>query len=67
MVDGGAAMLIIYRGFELVPAKVGDLWQVQISSGGRPAAITPSYATEEQAIRDARRIADGIRNSRRFA
>jgi hypothetical protein len=67
MVDGGGAMLIMYRGFELVPAKVGDMWQVQICSGGRPSAITPTYLTEEQAMRDARKIADGIRNSRRSA
>ena len=60
-------MLIMYRGFELVPAKVGDMWQVQICSGGRPSAITPTYLTEEQAMRDARKIADGIRNSRRSA
>jgi hypothetical protein len=63
----GAAMLIMYKGFELVPAKVGDMWQVQISSGGRPTAITPRHTTEEQAMRDARKIADGIRNSRRSA
>jgi hypothetical protein len=67
MADGGAAMLIMYRGFELVPARVGEVWQVQISSGGRPTAITPSHATEEQAMRDARKIADEIRNSRRSA
>jgi len=60
-------MLIMYRGFELVPAKVGDMWQVQISSGGRPLAVTPSHVTEEQAMLDARKIAEGIRNSRRSA
>jgi hypothetical protein len=67
MVDGGGAMLIMYRGFELVPVKVGDTWQAQISSGGRPTAITPIQTTEEQAMREARKIADGIRDSRRSA
>jgi hypothetical protein len=67
MVDGGAAMLIMHRGFELVPVKVGDMWQVQVSSGGRPTAVTPIYLTEEQALREARKIADGIRDSRRSA
>jgi hypothetical protein len=67
MVDGGAAMLIMYRGFEIVPVKVGEMWQAQISSGGRPMAATPTYTAEEQAMREARQIADGIRNSRRSA
>jgi len=60
-------MLIMYRGFELVPVKAGDTWQAQISSGGRPTAATPTCATEEQAMREARKIADEIRNSRRSA
>jgi len=67
MVQGGAAMLIMYRGFELVPVKVGDTWRAQISSGGRPTAATTTCTTEEQAMREARKIADGIRNSRHSA
>jgi hypothetical protein len=67
MVDGGAAMLIMYRGFELVPVKIGDMWQAQISSGGRPVAVTPAYTSEQQAMCEAKKIADGIRNSRRSA
>jgi hypothetical protein len=67
MADGGAAMLIMYRGFELVPVKVGERWQAQVSSGGRPTAVTPTSLTEEQAMREARKIADGIRDSRRSA
>jgi hypothetical protein len=67
MGQGGAAMLIMYRGFEVVPVKVGDVWQAQISSGGRPTAATPTCTTEEQAMREARKIADGIRDSRRSA
>jgi hypothetical protein len=67
MADGGTAMLIMYRGFELVPVKVGDRWEAHVSSGGRPAAVTPTYLTEEQAMREARKVADGIRDSRRSA
>jgi hypothetical protein len=36
-------MLIMYRGFELVPVKTGQLWQAQISSGGRRVAVTPAH------------------------
>jgi hypothetical protein len=67
MVDGGAAMLIMCRGFELVPIRAGDKWQMQICSGGRPVRLTPTYSTEEQAMREARRIADEMRISRRSA
>jgi hypothetical protein len=67
MVDGGAAMLIMYRGFELVPIRAEDNWQMQISSGGRPVRLTPIYTTEEQAMGEARRIADEIRVARRSA
>jgi len=66
-VDGGAAMLIMYRGFELVPLKVGEMWQAQISSGGRRITVTPPCPTEEQAMTEARKAADGIRGSRRSA
>jgi hypothetical protein len=57
-------MLIMYRGFELVPVKAGELWQAQISSGGRRVAITPAHQGEEPAMSEARRIVDGIRNPR---
>jgi hypothetical protein len=60
-------MLIMYRGFELVPIKADDKWQAQISSGGKPIGFTPAYVTEEQAMREARRISDEVRNSRRSA
>lgn len=60
-------MLIMYRGYELVPVKVGDMWQVQVSSGGRRIAVTPTHTTEEPAMREARELADDIRNSRRSA
>jgi hypothetical protein len=57
-------MLIMYRGFELVPVKTGEMWQAQISSGGRRVAVTPSHHGEEPAMSEARRIVDGIRNPR---
>ena len=57
-------MLIMYRGFELVPVKTGELWQAQISSGGRRVAVTPPYHGEEPAMSEAKRIVDGIRNPR---
>jgi len=60
-------MLIMYRGFELVPVRAEDKWQMQISSGGRPVRLTPTYSTEELAMREARRIADEIRRARRSA
>jgi hypothetical protein len=60
-------MLIMYRGFELVPIQAEDKWQMQVSSGGRPVRLTPTYTTEEQAMREARRIADEIRIARRSA
>jgi hypothetical protein len=60
-------MLIMYRGFELVPIQSEDKWQMQVSSGGRPVRLTPTYTTEEQAMREARRIADEIRIARRSA
>jgi hypothetical protein len=62
--DGGAAMLIMYRGFELVPVKTGEMWQAQISSGGRRIAFTPLHHGEEMAMSEAKGIVDGIRNPR---
>jgi hypothetical protein len=60
-------MLIMYRGFELVPIKVDEKWQAQISSGGRRIAVTPPHVGEEPAMNEAKKIVDGIRNSRRSA
>jgi hypothetical protein len=54
-------MLIVYRGFELVPVKDGERWQAQIFSGGRPVAATPPCAAEEPAMSEAKKIVDGIR------
>jgi hypothetical protein len=61
---GGAAMLIMYRGFELVPVKDGENWQAQIFSGGRRIAATPPCAGEEPAMTEAKKIVDGIRGFR---
>jgi hypothetical protein len=60
-------MLIMYRGFALVPRKDGEGWQAQIFSGGRPMAATPPCDSEEQAMSEARKIVEGIRHSRRSA
>jgi hypothetical protein len=57
-------MLVMYRGFELVPVKTGELWQAQISSGGRRVAVTPAHRGEDPAMSEARSIVDGIRNPR---
>jgi hypothetical protein len=57
-------MLIMYRGFELVPVKADEMWQAQISSGGRRIWVTPPCGGEEPAMSEARKIVDGIRASR---
>ncbi len=57
-------MLIMYRGFELVPIKTGEMWQAQISSSGRRVAVTPAHYGEDPAMSEAKRIVDGIRNPR---
>jgi hypothetical protein len=63
----GAAMLIMYRGFALVPVKDGEGWQTQVFSGGRPMAATPPSDNEEQAMSDAKKLVDGLRCCRRSA
>jgi hypothetical protein len=51
-------MLIMYRGYELVPVKVGEGWKVHVHSGGKPIATTMHFTTEEAATAEAKRIAD---------
>jgi hypothetical protein len=60
-------MLIMYRGFELVPLKDGEKWQAQIFSGGRPVATTTPFGREEPAMTEAKKIVDDIRGCRRSA
>jgi hypothetical protein len=60
-------MLIMYRGYELVPVKDGENWQTQIFSGGRRIMTTMPFALEERATSEAKKIADEIRSSRRSA
>jgi hypothetical protein len=60
-------MLIMYRGFELVPVKDVEKWQAQIFSGGKRITTTMLFASEESAVADAKKIVDGIRGSRRSA
>jgi hypothetical protein len=44
-------MLIMYRGFELVPIKDGEKWQAQVFSGSKPVGATPLCTDEEAAAR----------------
>ena len=60
-------MLIMYRGFELVPVKDGEKWQAHIFSGGRRITTTMPFAREEPAMIEAKNIVDNIRGSRRSA
>jgi hypothetical protein len=63
----GRVMLIVYRGFELVPVKDGEKWQAQIFSGGNRITATLPFAREEPAMTEAKKIVDEIRSSRRSA
>jgi hypothetical protein len=56
----GAAMLIMYRGFALVPVKDGEICQAQVFCGGRAMAATPPRDSEEQAMSEAKRLVDGL-------
>jgi hypothetical protein len=58
-------MLIMYRGYELVPVRVGEGWKVHIHSGGKPIATTMHFAAEDPAMAEAKRIADDLRAGRR--
>ena len=60
-------MLIMYRGYELVPVKDGEKWQAQIFSGGRRITTTMPFALEEPATTEAKKIVDEIRSPRRSA
>jgi hypothetical protein len=58
-------MLIMYRGYELVPVKVGEGWKVHIHSGGKLIATTMHFTTEDAALAEAKKIADDFRAGRR--
>jgi hypothetical protein len=60
-------MLIVYRGYELVPIKDGEYWHAQIFSGGRRITDTMPFAREEPAMAEAKKIVDEMRDSRRSA
>jgi hypothetical protein len=60
-------MLIMYRGFELVPIKDGEKWQAQIFSAGRRITTTMLCTCEDPAMTEARKIVDEMRNSKRSA
>ncbi len=55
-------MLVMHRGFQLVPFRDGKKWQAQIFSGGRSITTTMPFFCEELAMREAKAIVDGIRN-----
>jgi hypothetical protein len=57
-------MLIMYRGFELVPIKDGEKWQAQVFSGSKPVGATALCADEEAAMREAKKMADDYRSRR---
>ena len=60
-------MLLMYRGYELVPVKDGDRWKAQIFSGGRLLTTTMLLPREQPAIAEAKKIVDDIRGSPRLA
>jgi hypothetical protein len=57
-------MLIMYRGYQLVPVRSNESWQVQIFSGGRRITTTTLFATEDSAMAEARKDVDGFRSAR---
>ena len=59
-------MPIMYRGFQLVPVKSDESWQVQIFSDGKPVATTMLLATEDAAMAEARKDVDGFRSARKM-
>ena len=60
-------MIIMYRGYELVPVKDNEEWVAQIFSGGRRITKTMPLSSEEPAIAEARKIVDHMRDTRRSA
>jgi hypothetical protein len=40
-------MLVMYHGYQLVPVKSGESWQVKIFSGGKLISATILFATED--------------------
>src|ERR1700738_3988831 len=40
-------MLIMYRGYQLVPVRSNESWQVKLFSGGKLIATTMVFATED--------------------
>jgi hypothetical protein len=58
-------MLIMYRGYQLVPIKLNESWQVQIFSIGKLITTTILFATEDSAMAEARKDVDGFRSAPR--
>ena len=57
-------MLIIYRGYQLVPVRSNESWQAKPFSGGKLIATTMLFATEDLAMAEARKDVDGFRSAR---
>jgi hypothetical protein len=60
-----AAMLIMYKGCELVPVKSDETWEVRIFSGGKLITTATSVANEDTALAAARKAVEGFRCGRR--
>jgi hypothetical protein len=56
-------ILIMYRGYELVPVRSDERWQVQIFSGGKLITTTMLCATEDSAMAEAKKDVDGFRSA----
>jgi hypothetical protein len=57
-------MLIMHRGYQLVPVRSNESWQVKLFSGGKLITTTMLFATEDLAMAAARKDVDGFRSAR---
>ena len=57
-------MLIMYRGYQLVPVRSNESWQVKLFSGGKLIATTMLFLTEDSAMAEARKDVDEFRSAR---
>jgi len=58
-------MLIMYRGYGLVPVMDNEKWLVRISSASKRITTTTLLADEQSAMTEAKKIVDDIRSIRR--
>jgi hypothetical protein len=57
-------MLIMYRGYQPVPVRSNESWQVKLFSGGKLIAATMLFATKDLAMAEARKNVVGFRSAR---